>query len=104
MNLSTATRIFIETIYETLRPLYSPTPIYEINQSENYVEVNFLNGKSNLTNGSSLEITAFDILVSSLILDDVNILFEGITGVGKSYVTDVFFQSIFSPSRFYIDR
>ncbi|MHA1983494.1 MAG: hypothetical protein ACW967_03990, partial [Candidatus Hodarchaeales archaeon] len=75
-----------------------------VNQAEEFIEVTFLNGKSKLATSSSLEITAFDILVASLFLEDVNILFEGITGVGKSYVTDLFFQSLFSEKSFYIDR
>ncbi|OLS21322.1 MAG: hypothetical protein HeimC3_36390 [Candidatus Heimdallarchaeota archaeon LC_3] len=103
-QLPVKTIIFVETMYDLLRPLYSPTPIYEVNQAEEYVEVTFLNGKSNLATNSRLEITAFDILVASLFLEDINILFEGITGVGKSYVTDLFFQTLFSEKSFYIDR
>jgi hypothetical protein len=103
-NLPDKTILFAETLYDLLRPLYSPTPIYEVNQAEEFIEVTFLNGKSKLATSSSLEITAFDILVASLFLEDVNILFEGITGVGKSYVTDLFFQSLFSEKSFYIDR
>ena len=70
---------FIETLYEVLSPLSSPTAIYAIKTDKDYIEVKSLNGKGKVIKPNSIEINAFDILVASLSLPDVNILFEGIT-------------------------
>lgn len=95
---------FIETLYEVLGPLSSPTPIYAITNNNSYIEVKSLNGKGRVLKKDTTEITAFDILVASLFLPDVNILFEGITGVGKSFITELFFRSLFGDEGFVIDR
>ena len=89
MKLSNESQKFIETLYEVLSPLSSPTPIYHITHDKSYIEVKSLNGKGKVLKQNSTEITAFDILVASLFLPDVNILFEGITGVGKSFITEL---------------
>ena len=104
MKLQSAAISFIESLYEVLKPVISPTPVYKIYKGESYVEVSYVDGRSDLQSNGSLEITIFDVLVASLFLDDVNILFEGITGVGKSYITELFFQTIFGEQGFIIDR
>ena len=104
MELSNESRTFIETLYEVLSPLSSPTPIYYITNDKSYIEVKSLKGKAKVLKKNSTEITAFDILVASLFLPDVNILFEGITGVGKSFITELFFRSLFGDEGFVIDR
>ena len=95
---------FIETLYEVLSPLSSPTAIYAIKTDKDYIEVKSLNGKGKVIKPNSIEINAFDILVASLFLPDVNILFEGITGVGKSFITEMFFRSLFGDEGFVVDR
>ena len=104
MKLEDKSIKFIETLYEKLSPLSSPTPIYHIVNDKDYIEVKSLSGKGRVLKPNSTEITAFDILVASLFLPDVNILFEGITGVGKSFITELFFRSLFGDEGFVIDR
>ena len=104
MKLDDKSIKFIETLYEKLSPLSSPTPIYHIIHDKDYIEVKSLSGKAKVLKPNSTEITAFDILVASLFLPDVNILFEGITGVGKSFITEMFFRSLFGDEGFVIDR
>ena len=104
MKLQSSSISFIESLYEVLRPLLSPTPIYKVHTDHSYVEVTYLDGRSDFQFDNNLEITIFDVLVASLFLEDINILFEGITGVGKSYVTELFFQAIFGNQGLIIDR
>jgi hypothetical protein len=104
MQLQDKSIKFIETLYEILNPLSSPTPIYHIIHDPNYVQVSSLNGKAKVIKSGATEINAFDILVASLFLNDINILFEGITGVGKSFITESFFRGLFGDSGFVIDR
>ena len=104
MKLEDKSIKFIETLYEKLSPLSSPTPIYHIIHDKDYIEVKSLSGKAKVLKSNATEITAFDILVASLFLPDVNILFEGITGVGKSFITELFFRSLFGDEGFVIDR
>lgn len=95
---------FVESLYEVLRPQYSPTVIYEVRKRDNYVEVSFLNGQSRIPDPDGFEITVFDILVASLFLEEMNVLFEGITGTGKTFVTDLFFQAVFGEVGFHVER
>ncbi len=94
---------FIETLYDTLESAVSPTPFMEISGGKS-VDVRFLNGKARLPMPKTTEINVLDIDVASLFFDDFHILYEGVTGIGKTYTSDALFDAIFGPDGHYTMR
>ncbi len=95
---------FVETIYSTLDDIVSPTPYIEIVEEEGNVQVNFLNGRGRLPKPNSTEITVLDLTIASLFFDDFNLLFEGETGIGKTYTSEALFSAIFGQEGHYTLR
>ena len=85
---------FIRTLYDTLDGVISPTPYLEITQGDN-VDIKFLDGKGRLPMPNTTEVTVLDIDIASLFFDDFHILYEGVTGVGKTYTSDALFDAVF---------
>ena len=94
---------FISTLYQTLDGVVSPTPYLEIAEGKN-IDVKFLNGKARLPMPNTTEVTVLDIDVASLFFDDFHILYEGVTGVGKTYTSDALFDTIYGPDGHYTIR
>ena len=94
---------FIQALYDTLENVVSPTPYLEIREGDN-VDVRFLNGKAMLPMPNTTEVTVLDIDVASLFFDDFHILYEGVTGVGKTYTSDALFNAVFGPDGHYTIR
>ncbi len=94
---------FIESLYQTLDSVVSPTPYMEITEGNN-VDVRFLNGKARLPAPHSTEITVLDIDAASLFFDDFHVLYEGVTGIGKTYTSDALFDAVYGPDGHYTLR
>jgi hypothetical protein len=94
---------FIGTLYNALDGVVSPTPYMEIAEGTN-IDVKFLNGKARLPMPNTTEVTVLDINVASLFFDDFHILYEGVTGVGKTYTSDALFDTIYGPDGHYTIR
>lgn len=104
---------FVETLYDTLEGVVSPTPYLEMgtqkvkdasgNEKE-IVDVRFLNGKGRLPTPNSTEVTVLDIDIASMFFDDFHVLYEGVTGVGKTYTSDALFNTVFGPEGNYTLR
>jgi len=84
---------FIEVAYSTLQEVVSPTPYVNIVEGEN-VEVRFLDGKGELPTKNSTEVSVLDLQIPSMFLDNLRILQDGITGVGKTYTSDALFSTV----------
>ncbi|MBU4242317.1 MAG: hypothetical protein KKF52_03730, partial [Nanoarchaeota archaeon] len=56
---------FIQTLYDTLDGVVSPTPYLEITEGED-VDVKFLNGKGRLPMPNTTEVTVLDIDIASM--------------------------------------
>ena len=94
---------FVETLYGTLESVVSPTPYLEVTEGEN-VDVKFLNGKGRLPSPNSTEVNILDIDTASMFFDDFHVLYEGETGVGKTYTSDALFNTVFGPEGNYTLR
>lgn len=94
---------FVGTLYDTLEGVVSPTPYLEVTEGDN-VDVKFLNGKGRLPAPNSTEVTVLDIDTASMFFDDFHILYEGVTGVGKTYTSDALFNTVFGPEGNYTLR
>lgn len=97
-------RHFIEALYETLEDVVSPTPLLAITEEPDRVGIRFLNGRGQLPQPNTKEITVLDIDVASLFFDDFGLLYEGVTGVGKTYTSDALFQTLFGADGYYTVR
>ena len=91
---------FVSSLYDTLEGIVSPTPYLEIIEGDR-VSVNFLDGKGRLPSPNSTEINILDIDIASVFFDDFHILYEAMTGVGKSYTTDALFDAVYGPEGYY---
>ena len=94
---------FICSLYDTLEGVVSPTPYLEVTEGDN-VDVKFLNGKGRLPSPNSTEVTVLDIDAASMFFDDFHILYEGVTGVGKTYTSDALYNAVFGPDGHYTLR
>lgn len=91
---------FVEELYRTVRPAVAPTPLYEIWNGER-VEIEYLDGRANLPDADSLEITALDVTIASLFFDDFHVLYEGETGAGKTYNSETVLETVFGRDGYY---
>lgn len=94
---------FMQALYKTLEGVVSPTPYLEITEGDN-VDVKFLNGKGRLPMANTTEVSVLDIDAASLFFDDFHVLYEGVTGVGKTYTSDALFNAVFGPDGHYTLR
>lgn len=103
MKQSELRKHFIETLYDNLEGIVSPTPYLELKENDK-VDINFLNGKGPLPKPNSTEITILDLDIASLFFDNFNLLYEGVTGVGKTYTSDALFNTVFGQDGNYTIR
>ena len=94
---------FVETLYHTLDGVVPPTPYMEITEGQN-VDVKFLNGQARLPTPNATEVTVLDIDAASLFFDDFNVLYQGVTGIGKTYTSDALFDAVYGPDGHYTIR
>ncbi len=85
---------FVGSLYDTLEGVVSPTPYLEVTEGDN-VDVRFLNGQGRLPSPNSTEVTVLDIDTASMFFDDFHVLYEGVTGVGKTYTSDALLSTVF---------
>ena len=103
MNPPEMRKQFIESLYEVLDGVVSPTPYLEIVEA-NPIKIKFLEGKGQLPSLDSTEITILDAVVASLFYDEFNLLFEGGTGYGKTHTSEAVFNTVFGADGFYTLR
>ena len=95
---------FIQGVYRTLENVISPTPYLEIKDDQASIDVKLLNGKGHLPKPNTLEVTVLDLDLASMFFDDFHLLYEGVTGVGKTYTSDALFNTVFGPDGHYTLR
>ncbi len=92
-NLRTA---FVESLYSTLRNVVLATPLFYIPKKDDSFVINFSNTDFN----GSEEVSALDISIAAL-FSNANLLFEGETGTGKTYVAKSLFETVFGSEGYY---
>jgi len=103
MNATELRKAFIQSIYKTLDGVVSPTPFLQIVEG-NPTELNFLNGKGRLPKKDATEITMLDLDTAALFFDDIHLLDQGVTGIGKSYTSDALHDAVYGPDGHYTIR
>src|SRR3989344_2869962 len=94
---------FLSTLYGVLQRAVSPTPYLEITEGQN-VSVKFLDGKGRLPSKDKTEVTILDLDAASMFFDDFHILYEGMTGVGKTHTSEALFNTVLGPEGHYTLR
>jgi len=92
---------YVQSLYEIMRKDCVPSPLYRFvyDEDNNNISVSETEGKSLVPIDDALDIDALDVILISN-LRDIPILFEGDTGVGKTYVSQRYFKTIFPKESF----
>lgn len=89
----------LEGISEVVSSRATPTPLYRItyNTITNSLDFSFLDGKGKVPIPGSIDIDIGDVVITSLLSDRTPLLFEGITGTGKTYTLEHVLKAVYSP-------
>jgi hypothetical protein len=87
---------FVEASREVVNRTTMPTPLYRLSYdaTAHNVEFDLLEGKARVPKSGALDINMLDMLTSALLRERMPILFEGKTGVGKTFTVEQFFKTI----------
>lgn len=89
----------LEGVAEVLGSRAAPTPLYRIsyNPITNSLDFSFLEGRGKVPMPNTIDIDVADLIVTSLQTDKTPMLFEGITGTGKTYTLEQVLKAVYSP-------
>jgi len=89
----------LEGVSEVVGSRATPTPLYRItyNTTTNSLDFNFLEGKGKVPTSGSIDVDIGDVVITSLLSDRTPLLFEGITGTGKTYTLEQVLKAVYSP-------
>ena len=92
---------FIQAIYYIADQKIVPSPqfLLSMNDQTSHPKVEELFGRARVLRKEEIEVGTIDILIAALLLD-MPLLFEGETGIGKTYTSQIFLKTIF-PSQSY---
>ena len=93
---------FVEASHRVVKQTTMPTPLYRLvyDADAHNVQFDTLDGKAPVPKRNALDINMLDILLASVLKEKMPILFEGKTGVGKTYTVEQFMRAIL-PERNY---
>lgn len=86
----------VNALYRVLSAFSVPAPLYRLafDEQAGHVEMTEAQGHARVPAPGALDISALDVVVISN-LRDIPVLFEGETGVGKTYVTQSYLRTLF---------
>jgi hypothetical protein len=89
----------IEGVSEVLGSRATPTPLYRIsyNPVTNSLDFTFLEGRGKVPLQNAVDIDVADLIVASLQTDRTPLLFEGVTGTGKTYTLENVLEAVYTP-------
>ncbi len=93
---------FVEAASTIVNRSAMPTPLYRLEYDETTHTVDFTNanGRAYVPNPNALDMNMLDTLVASLLKEKMPLMFEGKTGVGKTYTVEQFFKTILPKNNF----
>lgn len=89
----------LEGIADVTGSRVAPTPLYRIayNPNTNTLDFVFLEGKGKVPMPDIVDIDIADMIVTALQTDRTPMLFEGITGTGKTYTLEQVLKAVYAP-------
>ncbi len=93
---------YAQAVYGIIRKIAAPSPLFRLTYDErnNSVELEETEGSSYVPEQNIIDINDLDIILISN-LRDIPVIFEGETGVGKTFISQAFMRTVF-PKESYI--
>ncbi|MEW6365333.1 MAG: hypothetical protein AB1714_11955 [Acidobacteriota bacterium] len=87
---------YVQALYGVIRKQAAPTPLYRLRYDEtnNAVQLEETGGSSYVPEDEAADINDLDMLLMGN-LRDIPILFEGESGVGKTFISQAFMRTVF---------
>ena len=87
---------FVEASREVVNKTTMPTPLYRLSYDPDAhnVEFDILEGRARVPKEGALDINMLDMLVGTLLKEKMPLLFEGKTGVGKTFTVEQFCKTV----------
>ncbi|RMF54723.1 hypothetical protein D6745_04365 [Candidatus Woesearchaeota archaeon] len=86
----------VRAVYNTISLEISPTPLYRLtfNPNNNTVDFELLEGRARVPKEFSRDITLMDMIIGANYRDRIPLLFEGITGIGKTFSVEKYMKTV----------
>ncbi len=96
----------VSAAYEVVSRECMPTPLYRLSYDNTAHNLKFesLDGRAVVPKQGTLEISMLDTLLASLLRERMPILWEGKTGIGKTFTTEKFARALFPADAYRILR
>lgn len=87
----------LEGVSRVLGSRAAPTPLFRIayNPQANSLDFTFLEGRGKVPAEGAVDIEVSDMVLASMLSDRAPLLFEGITGTGKTYTLEQIMKSVY---------
>ncbi|MBI1969978.1 hypothetical protein HYS48_04760 [Candidatus Woesearchaeota archaeon] len=83
-----------------------PTPLFRLEYDPQTHNLQFqeLHGRAPVPKEHAVDVSMLDLITAALLREKVSLLFEGITGTGKTHTTEMLFKTILPPENYSVIR
>lgn len=83
-----------------------PTPLFRLEYDDDTHALQFaeLHGRAPVPKTNAVDISMLDLITAGILRERVSLLYEGITGTGKTHTTEMIFRTIFPPDAYAVIR
>lgn len=96
---------FVESVYNVIRRDCTPSPLYRVgfDKKAHNITMNETQGMSKVPKEGVLDISDLDVVLMGN-LRDIPLLFEGETGVGKTFIMQRYLSTVFEEGQYFSHR
>lgn len=83
-----------------------PTPLYRLvyDETDHHLQFQNLDGRAAIPQADALDISMLDMLLAATFREKMPLLFEGKTGIGKTFTTEKLGKTLFAPENYRVLR
>src|SRR3989344_2810922 len=83
-----------------------PTPLFRLEYDDDTHALQFaeLHGRAPVPKANALDIGMLDLIIAGILREKVSLLYEGITGTGKTHTTEMVFRTMLPPDAYAVIR
>ncbi len=83
-----------------------PTPLYRLvyDETNHHLQFQNLDGRAGIPKADALDISMLDMLLAATFREKMPLLFEGKTGIGKTFTTEKLGKTLFAPENYRVLR
>ncbi len=83
-----------------------PTPLFRLEYDPTAHNLKFaeLHGRAPVPKRDAVDVSMLDLITAAMLRDRMSLLFEGITGVGKTHTTEMMFRTVLPPEHYCVLR